>query len=44
MGPFRQRRFRAKLLVAGWVAIWSAGLFGVLLLAALAFVGLRSGR
>jgi hypothetical protein len=44
MRPFRQRRLRAKLVVAGSVAIWAAGLGAVLLVAALAFAGLHSGR
>jgi hypothetical protein len=44
MRPFRQRRLKAKLVVAGSVAIWAAGLVGALLVAALAFAGLHSGR
>jgi hypothetical protein len=44
MGPFRQRRFRARLLLAGSVAIWMGALLGVLLVAGLAFAGLQSGR
>jgi len=44
MGPFRRRRFRGKMLVAASVAIWSVGLLGVLVLAAMAFAGLQSGR
>jgi hypothetical protein len=44
MGPFRQRRLRAKLAKAGLVAIWSGGLLSILLVAFLAFAGLQSGR
>ena len=43
MRPFRQRRLKAKLVVAGSVTVWAVGLVGTLLVAALAFAGLRSG-
>ena len=41
MRPFRQRRLKAKLVVAGSVTVWAVGLVGTLLVAALAFAGLR---
>lgn len=44
MGPFRRRRFRAQLALAGSVAMWTAGLLGTLLVAFLAFAGLQSGQ
>jgi len=44
LGPFRQRRLRARLLVAASVAIWSVGLLGSFVVAGLAFAGLQSGR
>ena len=44
MRPFRHRRMKAKFVVAGSVAVWAAGLLGALLVAALAFMGLHSGR
>ena len=43
-GLFRQKRLRAKLMVVGSVAIWSAALLGALVVAGLAFAGLQSGR
>jgi len=44
MRPFRRRRWKAKFAVAGSVAVWAAGVAGALLVAALAFEGLYSGR
>ncbi len=41
MGPFRHRRFRARLGLAGSVTIWLAVLLGVLLVAGLALAGLQ---
>jgi len=43
MRPFRQKRLKAKLVVAGSVAVWAAGVAWTLLVAGLAFAGLRSG-
>jgi len=44
MSPFRHRRFRARLGLAGSVTIWLAVLLGVLLVAGVALAGLQSGR
>lgn len=42
MRPFRQRRLKAKVLLAAWVALWSAGLTGTLFVAALTFTGVQA--
>lgn len=44
MGPFRRRRLKAQIVLAGSVAMWTAGLLSILLVAFLAFAGLQLGR